>query len=77
VDGQIMTARSMDWKSDIVSNLWVLPRGMERTGQNTLRWKSRYGSVITSGYDISTTDGVNEAGLNANLLWLVESVSEL
>lgn len=74
--GQVMTARSMDWKSDIVSNLWVLPRGMERTGQtgaNTLRWTSKYGSVITSGYDISTTDGVNEAGLNANLLWLVES----
>ncbi|MCO5116452.1 MAG: linear amide C-N hydrolase [Burkholderiaceae bacterium] len=75
-DGQVMAARSMDWKKDIASNLWVLPRGMERTGQtgaNTLRWTSRYGSVITSGYDISTTDGVNEAGLNANLLWLVES----
>ncbi|MDR2326815.1 MAG: linear amide C-N hydrolase [Acidovorax sp.] len=75
-NGQVVTARSMDWKSDIVSNLWVLPRGMERTGQtgaNTLRWTSKYGSVITSGYDISTTDGVNEAGLAANLLWLVES----
>ena len=75
-EGQVVTARSMDWKSDIVSNLWVMPRGMERTGQtgkNTLRWTSKYGSVITSGYDISTTDGVNEAGLNANLLWLVES----
>ena len=75
-NGQIVTARSMDWKSDIVSNLWVLPRGMERSGQagpNSLRWTSKYGSVITSGYDISTTDGVNEAGLSANLLWLVES----
>lgn len=75
-NGQVVTARSMDWKSDIVSNLWVLPRGMARTGEtgsNTLRWTSKYGSVITSGYDISTTDGVNEAGLNANLLWLVES----
>lgn len=74
--GQVVTARSMDWKSDIVSNLWVLPRGMARTGQtgaHTIRWTSKYGSVITSGYDISTTDGVNEAGLNANLLWLVES----
>jgi len=73
---QVMTARSMDWKSSIVSNLWVMPRGMERTGEtgeNTLRWTSKYGSVITSGYDIATTDGVNEAGLNANLLWLVES----
>ncbi len=66
----------MDWKTDIVSNLWVLPRGMQRNGQtgaNSLQWTSRYSSVITSGYDISTTDGVNEAGLNANLLWLVES----
>lgn len=75
-DGQVVTARSMDWKSDIVSNLWVLPRGMQRSGQagpNSIRWTSRYGSVVTSGYDISTTDGVNEAGLNANLLWLVES----
>ncbi|MVW72091.1 linear amide C-N hydrolase [Bordetella sp. 15P40C-2] len=75
-NGQVMTARSMDWKSNIVSNLWILPRGMERdgqTGENTVHWTSKYGSVITSGYDISTTDGVNEAGLNANLLWLVES----
>lgn len=72
----IITARSMDWKSDIVSNLWILPRGMERSGEagpNSIKWKARYGSVIVSGYDISTTDGVNEAGLEANLLWLVES----
>lgn len=74
--GQVVTARSMDWKSDITSNLWVMPRGMARSGEagpNSLRWTSRYGSVVTSGYDISTTDGVNEAGLSANLLWLVES----
>lgn len=71
-----MTARSMDWKSDITSNLWVLPRGMKRSGEagpHSIEWVSRYGSLITSGYDISTTDGVNEAGLSANLLWLVES----
>lgn len=75
-DDQVMTARSMDWKSEITSNLWVLPRGMKRTGEagpNSIEWVSRYGSLITSGYDISTTDGVNEAGLSANLLWLVES----
>lgn len=73
---QVVTARSMDWKNDITSNLWVLPRGMARSGEagpNSLRWTSRYGSVITSGYDVSTTDGVNEAGLSANLLWLAES----
>ena len=75
-NGNVITARSMDWKSDILSNLWILPRGMERSGEagpNSLEWTSKYGSVIVSGYDVSTTDGVNEAGLEANMLWLVES----
>lgn len=72
----VITARSMDWKTDVGSNLWIFPRGIARngeTGNNTVKWTAKYGSVITTGYDISTTDGVNEAGLNANLLWLVES----
>lgn len=75
-DGRVITARSMDWKVDIATNLWVFPRGMKRGGQvgeNSIQWVSKYGSVIASGYDISTTDGVNERGLAANLLWLVES----
>ena len=74
--GRVVTARSMDWKSDVATNLWIMPRGVERTGEagpNSIRWTAKYGSVIASGYDISTTDGVNEAGLSANLLWLVES----
>ncbi|AMD44712.1 linear amide C-N hydrolase, choloylglycine hydrolase family protein [Bordetella holmesii CDC-H635-BH] len=74
--GNIITARSMDWKVDVGTNLWIFPRGMARDGAGGpggLRWTSKYGSVIASGYDISTTDGVNEAGLSANVLWLVES----
>ncbi|KAA0970258.1 linear amide C-N hydrolase [Aureimonas fodinaquatilis] len=73
---QIITARSMDWKVDVGTNLWVFPRGMDRSGEagpNSIKWTSRYGSVIASGYDVSTTDGMNEAGLVANMLWLVES----
>jgi penicillin V acylase-like amidase (Ntn superfamily) len=75
-DGQIITARSMDWKVDVGTNLFILPRGMTRSGEagpNSVRWTSKYGSVVATGYDVSTTDGVNEAGLSANLLWLVES----
>jgi len=73
---EVITARSMDWKVDVGTNLWVFPRGMKRSGEagpNSVRWTSKYGSVIASGYDISTTDGMNEAGLVANVLWLVES----
>lgn len=73
---RVITARSMDWKVDVGTNLWIFPRGMNRTGEtgeNSLKWTSKYGSVIASGYDIATTDGMNEAGLVANVLWLVES----
>lgn len=73
---EVITARSMDWKLDIGTNLWVFPRGMKRSGEagpNSVEWTSKYGSVIASGYDISTTDGMNETGLVANVLWLVES----
>lgn len=72
----IITARSMDWKDDIDANIWVFPRGLERTGEvgaRSIKWTSRYGSTITSAWDISTTDGMNEKGLVANVLWLVES----
>lgn len=75
-DNRTVTGRSMDWKSEIQTNLWVLPRGVHRSGQsgpNSAAWTSKYGSVVASGYDISTTDGVNEAGLAVNLLWLAES----
>ncbi|MBI5130409.1 MAG: linear amide C-N hydrolase [Rhodopseudomonas palustris] len=75
-DNQVITARSMDWARDIGTNLWIFPRGMKRSGEtppNSLQWTSRYGSVIASAYDIATSDGVNEAGLVANVLWLAES----
>ena len=61
---QVITARSMDWKTDV---------GNGEEGASSLEWTSKHGSVIASGYDISTTDGMNEAGLVANVLWLVES----
>ena len=42
-------------------------------GKNPLEWTSKYGSVVASAYDICSTDGMNEKGLVANLLWLAES----
>ena len=75
-NGTILTARSMDWKDDIMTDLWIFPRGMDRdgeVGQNSLKWRSKYGSVIASAYNDCSTDGMNEKGLVANLLWLAES----
>lgn len=75
-NGTIITARSMDWKTEIPANLWIFPRGMERSGvvgSKSLTWTSKYGSVIASSWDIASSDGMNEKGLVANLLWLAES----
>ncbi len=75
-DGTAITGRNMDWKEDMASDLWALPAGMTRdggAGPGSIRWTSRYGSVAVSGYDIGTTDGLNEKGLAANLLYLAEA----
>ncbi len=59
----ILTGRTMDWKEDSRSNIWIFPRGMQRSGEiskNPLRWTSKYGSVVTAAYDICSTDGMNE-----------------
>lgn len=76
-----ITARSMDWAEDTETNLWIFPRELKRSGaagEHSLEWTSKYGSVIASAFDsnpnmASTTDGVNEKGLAANVLWLAES----
>ena len=73
---RVLTGRSMDWKLPMTSNMWVLPRGMARdgaAGPRSAEWRSDYGSLIVTGYDIATADGMNEAGLVANLLWEVEA----
>lgn len=75
-DGQTVTGRTMDWLEDMQSNLWIFPRGMARggdMGKKSLKWTSKYGSVITSGYECGSSDGMNEKGLVANLLYLAES----
>ncbi|WP_333712943.1 linear amide C-N hydrolase [Yoonia sp.] len=75
-EDRVLTGRSMDWKLPMTSNLWAFPRGMARdgaAGERSVTWTSRYGSLALTGYDIATADGMNEAGLNVNLLWEVEA----
>jgi penicillin V acylase-like amidase (Ntn superfamily) len=75
-DGTVIVGRSMDWGEDMLSNMWVLPRGMKRDGRggkNTISWESKYGSLIVTAYDIGTAEGMNEKGLVVNELALVES----
>jgi choloylglycine hydrolase len=72
----VLTGRSMDWSEDMRSNLWVFPAGIERdgaAGPRSPHWTAKYGSVIVSGYEIGSVDGINERGLAANALYLAET----
>ena len=74
--GMVATGRTMDWSEDLHTNIHIFPRGISRRGansDNTVRWRSKYGSVAVSGYDIGIADGLNEKGLAANLLFLPET----
>lgn len=75
-DKVVITGRSMDWMEDLQSDLWAFPKGMTRdgaAGPQSLTWTSKYGSLIVSGYNMGTADGMNEKGLVANMLYLDES----
>jgi len=75
-NGRTLTGRTMDWKLDMISNMFLMPRGMQRdglAGDSSLQWQSRYGSVVVTGYDVATVDGMNEQGLVVNAQWLVNS----
>ena len=75
-NNMVLTGRTMDFSLEIPANQWIFPRGMKRNGlvgSNSIEWVSKYGSLAVSSWDISVSDGMNEKGLVANMLWLVES----
>jgi choloylglycine hydrolase len=72
-DGQVFVGRTQDWTERAHSSFRLYPRGMERSGsvsRNPHKWTSKYGSLVITGYDIATHEGVNEKGLSAHLLYL-------
>ena len=72
-DELVITGRSMDWMIPTGSNIWALPAGLTRDGaaaRNSFSWTSAHGSVVSTMYDGVTVDGVNDAGLGANALYL-------
>ena len=44
-DNTVITGRTMDWKEDIMSNIYVFPRGMQRAGHNKEKTV-----ILTSNY---------------------------
>ena len=82
----VVTARTMDWAHTFNDVLFVYPRGIKMEGGvegNAAKWTSKYGSVCASiipyakkyGYGLQdgVSDGINEKGLSAHLLYLEET----
>ena len=67
----VVVGRNMDWVDPMPVDLWALPRGIARdgrAGKTSIRWVSRYGSVVAS--DNATSDGINEKGFYAGGFWI-------
>lgn len=73
--GAVIAGRNMDYRRELDTNLWKLPRGVERNDGVTgkLTWKAKYGSIVATESDLMSVDGINEAGLAGHILWLAES----
>ena len=75
-DQLYMTGRSMDWRDPIPADMWIFPRDMKHNGgagKNSVEWISKYGSLLVTSFGIAASDGMNEKGLVANVLWLAAS----
>lgn len=77
-----ITARTMDFAADLMTQLKVTPRGQSFPDvvvtplTNPLKWTNQYGYVgMECGPEgiRQITDGLNEAGVSVGLLWLADS----
>lgn len=70
----MLVGRTMDFRHDLATNLWALPRGLSYScPDGHVEWTSSYGSVVATCFDMMSADGLNDAGLAGHLLWLAEA----
>ncbi|KAK5057463.1 hypothetical protein LTR84_011463 [Exophiala bonariae] len=70
---RVIIGRTLDWNLPPLSSLYAFPAGLQRNGsagENSLKWTSKYGSVIATMNDVLTFDGMNTEGLHGGLLYL-------
>jgi len=69
-----VVARTVDLYRSDEAQVTAYPRGMTRVGiageTGGLEWKAKYGSIAITAFGVATSDGMNEKGLSANLLYL-------
>lgn len=69
-----VVARTVDLYRSDEAKIVAYPRGLKRSGMpgesNAAEWTSKYGSIAVTAFGAATSDGMNEKGLSANLLYL-------
>jgi choloylglycine hydrolase len=78
-DQAVVAARTMDLYMKDGARLVYLPRGIARRGVaegNAAQWTSKFASAVLTAFDAGASDGMNEAGLGAHLLYLHGSEHE-
>lgn len=70
-----VVGRTCDWETSDEPLLWHFPRGLERNGlvDNAATWTTKYRSLATTFWGAGSSEGINEAGLSAHLLYLASS----
>jgi choloylglycine hydrolase len=75
-DGGVLYARTMEFGSDLKSNLVVIPRGYKFVGVTAsgkpegMVWTAKYASAGANSHNLAMhTDGLNEKGLAGGLLY--------
>lgn len=71
------TGRNMDWAEQLDTSMYLFPKGSERTGLSKadaqqiepIGWEAKYESVVSMVGGIASSDGINSAGLVANVLY--------
>ena len=78
----MVVGRTMDLYMDDHATLELRPRALKHGGflgiedPNPLSWTSKYGSVGIKSLNQAVSDGLNEKGLDANLLYLTDTTHE-
>ncbi len=78
-DGSVVYARTLEFATDLQSDLMIVPRGYARTGttpdgKEGLKWKAKYASVGMNGAGLPFLfDGLNEKGLAAGTFYFPTS----
>lgn len=69
----MIAARTMDLYTDEHPTLQVQPMGIAKDGgakENSIKWTSKYGSVVVSAFGKAVSDGINDQGLSCHVLYL-------